>query len=132
MRIDSAVRRAAADTVALAEVFGTGDKADEIIGAACARHEQVVLRRVIDKLRFEALSEIHDEVASYALTWFADELARDLGPDGQRAAYDPEDGDVIQLTLTGTITSFDVGGDIMWELNSAEGILIPLSAEDFG
>jgi hypothetical protein len=130
MRIDSAVRRAAADTAQLAEVFGSGDKADEIIGAACARHERVVIERVIARLRAEAAAELHDTIAVYALLWFADELDREL-PE-HRAPYSPEDGDVIQVTLTGTILSYDVGGDVMWELTSAEGILIPLSAEDFG
>jgi len=137
-KIDSAVRRAAAETAVLAGVFGTGERADEIIAAACARHERLVIKRIIDKLQLTALTDSHDELSTATLVWFATELDNELGPSDQ-APYTPRDGDVLQLTLTGTITSYETAGfgrngqgsAVLWELQSAEGIIIPLAEEDF-
>jgi hypothetical protein len=135
MKIDAAVRRAAADTAQLAAVFGSGNAADEIIAAACTRHERLVIQRIIDSLQLAALANTvgTDEHSAATLVWFATTLDNQLGPDGGRSPYTPQDGDVVQVTLTGVITEYAVGAGAgkLWELDSAEGILIPLSEEDF-
>jgi hypothetical protein len=134
LKIDSAVRHAAAETALLAAVFGSGDAADEVLAAACARHERLVIQQIIDRLQLTALGDNPRDLDVPTLVWFATELENGLSPESGRQPYTPDDGDVVQLTLTGVITAYDVqapGGATMWEMDSAEGIVIPLSQEDF-
>ncbi len=136
MKIDATVRRAAADAAQLALAFGSEDAADAAMQAALASAKRLVTQQIIDKLQLAALSDVltFDERSVPTLTWFATELQATLTMDDDRVPYVPEDGDVIQVTLTGVITEHQVGDHFagtMWELDSAEGILIPLGLEDF-
>jgi hypothetical protein len=139
VRIDPNTRRAAAETAHLAAAFGSEDAANMAIGAAAARQDRVVLERVIAQAETAAenvTGELDPEVA-YILRWFADQLRKDLPADDNSGGYSPGDGDCVQVTITGLLNSYEVSHPSMprpetvWELVSAEGLMLPLTEEDF-
>jgi hypothetical protein len=141
MRINQAVLRAAVSTAQLAEVFGSEDVARETVEAAAHKQEQETLRRVIIQAEQAAASSFPEfENPWVVLSWFADQLRKDLHDAGEETvAYAPAEGDVVQLTIIGSLNSFEVTHPSMvpptetvWEMDASEaGIILPLTTEDF-
>ncbi len=138
MRITRAVREAAANTAKLAALFGSDNAAGQAIEAAVVRAEQDVVKSVIARAEAAAknMTGELDPGVAYVLLWFAEKLRSELTPDS-REPYAPRDGDCIQVTFTGDLRAFEVfhpsiGKETVWELTTDEGMVIPMTEDDFG
>ncbi len=102
---------------------GLGAQAEEAVAAAIAAairiHEDAVLHRVSRAAELVAASLRSEPSGRYrghaaALTWFADVHVVSLPPLADPRGYQPAPGDVVEVTLTGTVLSADNSG--IWTL----------------
>lgn len=113
--------RAGLETYALET--GLGALPEEAVAAAITAatriHEDAVLRRISRAAELVAASLRSEPSRRYrghaaAITWFADAHVVSLPRLADSRGYQPEPGDVVEITLTGTVLSADSTG--IWTL----------------
>jgi hypothetical protein len=110
--------KAARETYELTYLFNGGlstDALESAIAAAMEKHERNIIEQIAQRAEtvafgLEDADDIEDPYGDWGvpLHYFADKLRNDLGP---TTDYQPQPGDVVEVTLTGCVIAWEDDGE---------------------